>query len=310
LKLSESWGEVGHKTSAAIAQSYLKKNALDNVSRILKGYAAITGKPFATIVDIATYADEIRPQNTWSSAFHYVNMDPTVSKYDEESQCKSPSYCIVKALQNYTAVLKDRSITDPTRLGEALSFTIHLIGDLFQPLHVGNPSDSGGNGIKVTLSKDWQTTSKSTNLHAAWDTSFLQHWMNTEAIPNDLNYAALKFLTYVEADQILKNEYLNKIPNIITMTEDTRVVCINNVYAPLSQYNMSNVPIQYYTNTWPVVKRQVIKSGLQMAGMLNSIFDYNGSQREFINNSSVVFQSCFFTVFVCFILTNIFNKLF
>jgi hypothetical protein len=54
--------------------------------------------------------------------------------------------------------------------------------------------------------------------------------MNTEANGlTDYATAYTKFLTYVEADPVFKNKYLNKVPNIIRMTEETRVVCLNKV---------------------------------------------------------------------------------
>lgn len=281
MKLAESWGVIGHRISAAIGAQYLSKNAADNVNKILASYPDATGKPFASLVDLSTYADDFRPQNPWSSAFHYINMPPPTIQYNEVSQCPGPSFCITKALQNYTAVLRDRGITNPLTKGQALAFVVHFMGDITQPLHVGNPSDSGGNGISMTLSSAWQTSSKSVNLHSCWDTSFLQHWMNTEGIPNDYANAYLKFLTYVESDTVFKNKYLYKVPDIVGMTEETRVVCLNKVYGPLSNYVLTSVPITYYTDSWPTVKSQVMMAGLQMAALLNDIFNYPVSSKDF-----------------------------
>ena len=44
----------------------------------------------------------------------------------------------------------------------ALKSLIHLVGDIHQPLHVGNGTDKGGNDIK--LKYFW----KSSNLHRVW----------------------------------------------------------------------------------------------------------------------------------------------
>lgn len=139
--------------------------------------------------------------------------------------------------------------------------------------YLGNPSDVGGNNINMTLSNTWQTSTKSTNLHSCWDTSILQHWMNIEGIRGDNIKAALKFFGYIEIDQNFKNEYLYKTFDPVGITEDTRVISLSKVYEPLANYNLASVPITYFTNSWPTVKTQIMKSGLQMAALLNDIFD-------------------------------------
>jgi hypothetical protein len=49
----------------------------------------------------------------------------------------------------------------------ALRFTLHIIGDLHQPLHAGNGNDRGGNDIRVTFFRE------ATNLHAVWDSGMI-----------------------------------------------------------------------------------------------------------------------------------------
>ena len=49
----------------------------------------------------------------------------------------------------------------------SLKCLIHLVGDIHQPMHVGNGKDRGGNDVKVTYF--W----KSSNLHRVWDTGII-----------------------------------------------------------------------------------------------------------------------------------------
>lgn len=49
----------------------------------------------------------------------------------------------------------------------ALKFLVHFVGDVHQPLHVGQTSDRGGNSISVSLN------GHRTNLHALWDTDLV-----------------------------------------------------------------------------------------------------------------------------------------
>jgi hypothetical protein len=129
---------MGHQTTSAIAEKYLTKNTIDNLNKIFKEYVGIDNRTFKSIVEMSTYPDEIRLMIPWSSAFHYVNMNDGATKFDEIKHCNSPNYCIVKALRNYTSILSDRTITSIVRLGEALTFIVHFMGDEFQPLHCGN----------------------------------------------------------------------------------------------------------------------------------------------------------------------------
>jgi hypothetical protein len=46
---------------------------------------------------------------------------------------------------------------------------VHLVGDIHQPLHVGNSTDRGGNDVKVEFM--WQKT----NLHRVWDSDLIDH---------------------------------------------------------------------------------------------------------------------------------------
>jgi hypothetical protein len=74
--------------------------------------------------------------------------------------------CVVGAITRYRAVLADRTRPQLERT-EALRFLVHLVGDLHQPLHVGDNGDRGGNDVPVT----WE--GRSTNLHSVWDSSIL-----------------------------------------------------------------------------------------------------------------------------------------
>ena len=67
----------------------------------------------------------------------------------------------IKTLKNRKGPKEERVI--------ALKFLIHLIGDLHQPLHVGNGLDKGGNTIKLK----W--FGENTNLHSIWDTKLIEH---------------------------------------------------------------------------------------------------------------------------------------
>jgi hypothetical protein len=78
------------------------------------------------------------------------------------------------AIARNRAILADRRASDGARL-EALSFLVHYVGDIHQPLHAADNNDKGGNGVKVIYlgvaaypGRDGAPTRF--NLHGVWDT--------------------------------------------------------------------------------------------------------------------------------------------
>jgi hypothetical protein len=70
---------------------------------------------------------------------------------------------VLDKITSYGAVLADPSQSKLARL-QALSFVVHFIGDVHQPLHTAvRDNDAGGNAEHVRIDN------KSTVLHHAWD---------------------------------------------------------------------------------------------------------------------------------------------
>jgi hypothetical protein len=65
-------------------------------------------------------------------------------------------------------ILADRSRTVPERR-QALQFLVHLVEDLYQPLHSRDNRDRGGNAVQVRFFR------RGTSLYHLWDTLILEH---------------------------------------------------------------------------------------------------------------------------------------
>jgi hypothetical protein len=154
-----AWGQTGHRVAGAIADHYLSGVARAHV-RLLLGTE--------TLAQAATWPDDMRsdPAEYWqktASPFHFVTV-PAGRTHAEVGA--PPEGDAVTALAGFAQVLRDpkASLEDQRR---ALRFTIHIIGDLHQPLHAGRPGDRGGNDVKVT----W--FNQPTNLHSVWDSGMI-----------------------------------------------------------------------------------------------------------------------------------------
>ena len=113
----------------------------------------------------AVWADQVRPTLPETAPWHFVNVPLDASGYDRARDCRRGD-CVVEAIRYFRWVLADTSAPRGVRI-EALKFLIHFVGDLHQPLHVGERGDRGGNDYAVTF------RGRETNLHSVWDSGLL-----------------------------------------------------------------------------------------------------------------------------------------
>ncbi|MEA3065286.1 MAG: nuclease [Sphingomonadales bacterium] len=154
-----AWGQTGHRVTGAIADHYLSGAARAHV-RLLLGNESLA--------QAATWPDDMRsdPAAFWqktASPWHYVTV-PAGSTHAAAGA--PPEGDAVTALARFARVLRDpKASVEEKRL--ALRFTIHIVGDLHQPLHAGRPGDRGGNDVKVS----W--FGAPSNLHSVWDSGMI-----------------------------------------------------------------------------------------------------------------------------------------
>jgi hypothetical protein len=154
-----AWGATGHRVTAAIADHYLSGEARANVLLLLGT---------ESLAQAATWPDDMRsdPAEYWqktASPWHYVTVPAGSTR---AATGAPPEGDAVTALERFRAVLRDPNASlQDKRL--ALRFTIHIIGDLHQPLHAGRPGDRGGNDVKVS----W--FGSPSNLHSVWDSGMI-----------------------------------------------------------------------------------------------------------------------------------------
>ena len=156
---SWGWGQTGHRITGEIAQSRINGKTTAELEMILGREG---------LAEMATWPDEQRsnPQVFWqkdANPWHYV----TLPSGKEPGELVSPSEGdALTALARFATVVRDRTKPRDQR-ALALRFIVHIIGDLHQPLHVGNGTDRGGNDVKVTWFGD------PTNLHSVWDSGMI-----------------------------------------------------------------------------------------------------------------------------------------
>lgn len=172
-----AWGPLGHRVVAQLAQKGLTPAAQAQVDRLL----VVTGA--RRLADIATWPDDLRDLDPElykrTAKLHYVNFHSRDCLYDPPRDC-ARDRCAVWAIGHYAAILGDRSRGDAER-AQALSFVVHFVADVHQPLHASYRDDKGGNDFQVR----WH--GRGSNLHRVWDSTLLNAaGMSYQALANRL----------------------------------------------------------------------------------------------------------------------------
>ena len=151
---AQAWGPEAHRAATAVAADRLCLAATAEVERLLGD---------TTLAEASLWPDRIRGEARWAHTrdWHYLNIgdDAPFSTLVEGEPGHGQ---LLRAIRRNLALLGDERVPVVER-GEALSFVLHLVADLHQPLHVGRSEDRGGNTIDVSF--DGQVT----NLHRLWD---------------------------------------------------------------------------------------------------------------------------------------------
>jgi hypothetical protein len=164
-----AWGADGRRAVAAIAIKLLPPDKAQAANNLLSN--SDVGRDF---VDAASYADEVireRDHRHVFSPWHFVDWPADAATYSD-SFCDPD--CIVNELPKQIEAM--RTSTDTEAKALAMSWVIHLMGDLHQPMHVTDRGDRGGNDFKVTYNgrtrcRESNSTGAETKveLHSVWD---------------------------------------------------------------------------------------------------------------------------------------------
>lgn len=146
------WWASGHRVVAEVAWLRLTPEVRNRVTGLLEGQS---------FADASTWADSIRPKRRETAPFHYVNIPTWAIRFEPREHCPDDA-CVIRAVERFRRVLADRAASPADRT-EALRFLVHLVGDMHQPLHVGDQADRGGNDRHLILN------GRETNLHSVWD---------------------------------------------------------------------------------------------------------------------------------------------
>lgn len=241
--VSFAWGAKGHDIVACVAQQNVSKRTLRKVESVLGGHSMVY---VANWMDNASHTEKYAYTKTW----HYVNVDPEEGSY--RNSMKETQGDVVVAVDSIIVNLKSGELT-PDEERAQLMMLIHLVGDMHCPMHAGHKSDRGGNGTKV---KYFGSHKK---LHSVWDTDIIES-------AHRWSYAEWQ----EQIDRVSRRERRAMVQGAPADWIEECVTLAADVYAQSATgKNLSYDYVAYYA---PVVEEQLLKAGLRLASILETIY--------------------------------------
>jgi len=203
------------------------------------------------IARASIWADQMRsnPSPWWqevAGAYHYVTVPAGL---DYSAVGAPPRGDAVTALQEFAATLAS-PVSSRVDKQLALRFSIHIVQDLHQPLHVGNGTDRGGTRTWVRFN------GRKENLHKVWDSSLISASGYTDA----------KWLEVLrEGAAKLDCRRWQQVDPLLWIAESVQLR--QQIYPATA-----TLPKTYVTRFQPELERRLRQGGARTAAYLNAIF--------------------------------------
>ncbi|MBD0327548.1 MAG: S1/P1 nuclease [Pyrinomonadaceae bacterium] len=237
-----AWGTHGHRIVALVAANYLSAVAQDEVTRLLRD---------EELVDISTWADDIRPNRPETAPWHFVDIPLADNNFNPATECQNDD-CVIAQLEKFRKVINDANAARRERR-EALQFIVHFMGDIHQPLHDADNNDRGGNNFKVTF------FGRPTNLHHVWDSDMIAN-----SGLNDSDYAAALVEEFSGLGTSGQQAMIVGSP--LQWALEAHVLARDNAYRVASNRRIGK---SYYDRNILIVDGQLLRGGVRLAKFLN-----------------------------------------
>lgn len=242
---SMAWGAEGHRVAGQIAYSYLTPKARKAIQEIL-GYESVALA--------STWADFIKsdPAYNYLSPWHYIDFDK-VYTYPEMQEYLNHDTNVdaYTKLQFLIAELKKKDLSKENKL-LYLHMLIHIVEDVHQPMHAAHADDKGGNDFKV----NW--FNNPTNLHSVWDSQLIEF--------QQLSYT--EYTAAINHTTTAQRAEWQKAPISQWLFESNQIA--EKLYTEIKPGDTLNY--RYNFTHIDIVNQQLLKAGVRLAGVLNTIF--------------------------------------
>jgi len=270
-----AWGDYAHRMTARIAMAQLAPAARAEVRRLLRAEAGLDTPDcrLTSIEDASVWPDCVRARYrdrfAFSAPWHYQNIS-VCTPFDIGAKCDNGD-CVTAQIPAQQAILADRTRPARERL-QALSFLVHFVGDMHQPLHLGDKDDLGGNNVRAAYGVK---APERMNLHRIWDSDLAERALTEPPAisPRSVTPAQRRAWTGAEATPMLVAGWARE------SWELSRTVAYPELKdhpdsCPVPAKDKRNLPrgtvtADYIAAATPGVRDQVAKAGTRIALLLN-----------------------------------------
>ncbi len=260
-----AWGDVGHRTIAAIALANVSPATAAQIDQLLTAEAGL-GTPTCKVksfADAATWPDCLRGEAwRWAYTFpyHYQDSDVPGPGFNAHANCPNGA-CATAQIERDRRIVADKSLPAAQRL-EALAFLAHIVGDIHQPLHAAeHDHDHGGNGVKVSYAGNANGT-----LHWLWDSAMAERGVATAPSPIIRTYSAAEraqIATGQPADWAQESWVLAR--DVVYPQVFGHAVAAGEM--PSGTFAVSDAQIDAGA---PVARQRLVQAGLRLASVLDA----------------------------------------
>ena len=233
-----AWGQTGHRIVGEIAWQHLSKKAKKNVQRVLGT---------ESLAMCGNYMDFIKSESSYDSLspWHYCTI-PDAESYHQHPQEGD----VIMAINKFIKELETQNYSVDEAF--ALKCLAHLVGDIHQPLHVGNGTDRGGNDKKVEFFYE------KSNLHRVWDSGMIDH--------QQLSYS--EYVTWINVatqDQIA----LWQKSALLDWANESKD-CRDQVYNYPENGKLS---YRYIYDNIALLNQRLLQAGVRLAAVINKVYE-------------------------------------
>jgi S1/P1 Nuclease len=243
---SFGWGLLGHRIVGQIADAYLTPAARQAIRKILGTETLAMG---------ANWADFIKADSNYRylDRWHYADFEKGLNYEQFQQALKSDTAPDAYRQLNYLIGQLKRTGLPADEKKMDLLLLIHIVGDVHQPLHVSPEGNSGGNNIKV------QWFGAASNIHKVWDSELIEF--------QQLSYT--EYATYLNHTTAAERKRWQTDP-LSKWFYDSYVIA-GSIEDEIRENN-PRLSYRYNYDHISTLNMQLLKGGVRLAGLLNSIF--------------------------------------
>lgn len=278
------WNGRGHRLIAWMAFEQLDEKTRNELADILRKHPAEgpwwsdarfnpRDERLALLLNASVFADQARPNTQFSRYFrpraHYINHKLIYERNRqvrlEDPQTRPSDENVVNTYLAHLSTFRNRKNSAEER-AVALSWIIHQVGDIHQPLHAAarfcpaTPNgDQGGNLIEVP------NDNGPDNLHAYWDGI-----LGREENAGSLDRESRRLLRDYPRSRFAQDLEKNKIQDWV---KESAEACRDVVYAnlPIDQTRLRELPVGYAADARKLAERRAVLASYRLADVLREL---------------------------------------